>query len=36
MAGIEIISKEIENPFYGDPNDLPVDSFMKKIKDNFI
>lgn len=35
MAGIEIISKEIENPFYGDPNDLPVTYFFKKIKDRF-
>lgn len=32
MAGIEIISKEIENPFHGDPNDLPVSKFMHLIK----
>lgn len=32
VAGIEIISNEIENPFYGDPNDLPVKTFIKKMK----
>ncbi|HUS50732.1 MAG TPA: bestrophin family ion channel [Candidatus Paceibacterota bacterium] len=26
IAGIEIISNEIENPFRGDPNDLPMES----------
>lgn len=36
MAGIEIISKEIENPFYGDPNDLPVADFIKKVKGRLI
>jgi putative membrane protein len=27
IAGIEIISNEIENPFRGDPNDLPLEEF---------
>jgi putative membrane protein len=30
IAGIEIISNEIENPFRGDPNDLPIDDFKKE------
>jgi putative membrane protein len=30
IYGIEIISSEIENPFYGDPNDLPIEEFTKK------
>jgi len=30
IAGIEIISNEIENPFKGDPNDLPIDEFKKE------
>lgn len=34
VAGIEIISNEIENPFYGDPNDLPVQSYINQIKLN--
>lgn len=27
IAGIEIISNEIENPFKGDPNDLPIEDY---------
>jgi putative membrane protein len=30
MYGIELISSEIENPFHGDPNDLPLDDFTNK------
>ncbi len=30
IAGIDIISSEIENPFRGDPNDLPIDDFKKE------
>jgi putative membrane protein len=30
IAGIEIISNEIENPFKGDPNDLPVEEFKEE------
>ena len=30
IAGIEIISSEIENPFKGDPNDLPIDSYEEE------
>lgn len=30
IAGIEIISNEIENPFRGDPNDLPIKDFEHK------
>ena len=33
VAGIEIISKEIENPFYGDPNDLPIEQYIKKVQE---
>lgn len=33
IAGIEIISNEIENPFKGDPNDLPIDEFKKQYED---
>lgn len=33
VAGIEIISNEIENPFYGDPNDLPVKSYIAELKE---
>jgi putative membrane protein len=33
IAGIEIISNEIENPFYGDPNDLPIDVYKTKNKE---
>lgn len=33
VAGIEIISNEIENPFYGDPNDLPVKQYLQRFKD---
>lgn len=32
IAGIEIISKEIENPFYGDLNDLPIDKYIKNMQ----
>lgn len=28
IAGIEIISREIENPFHGDPNDLPIEKYV--------
>ena len=28
VAGIEIISGEIEDPFHGDPNDLKVDKYL--------
>lgn len=30
IAGIEIISNEIENPFKGDPNDLPIEEYKKE------
>lgn len=30
IAGIDIISSEIENPFRGDPNDLPIDEFKNE------
>lgn len=30
IGGIEIISNEIENPFKGDPNDLPIDEYEKE------
>lgn len=32
IAGIEIISLEIENPFIGDPNDLPVEKLISDIQ----
>lgn len=32
LAGIEIIAEEIEDPFNGDPNDLPTLSLAKNIK----
>lgn len=32
IAGIEIISKEIENPFHGDPNDLPIEEYFDDIE----
>lgn len=32
IAGIEIISNEIENPFAGDPNDLPIKELFDGIK----
>jgi len=32
VAGIEIISNEIENPFTGDPNDLPVETYIASLK----
>lgn len=31
IAGIEIISSEIENPFAGDPNDLPIEELVDSI-----
>ena len=31
IAGIEIISSEIENPFAGDPNDLPTEEIVNSI-----
>jgi ion channel-forming bestrophin family protein len=31
VAGIEIISSEIEDPFNGDENDLPVDSLIQEV-----
>lgn len=33
IAGVEIISNEIENPFAGDPNDLPMDILFSNIHD---
>lgn len=33
IAGVEIISNEIENPFRGDPNDLPVLKYVTKLKE---
>jgi len=33
IAGVEIISNEIENPFKNDPNDLPVKKYLEKIKE---
>jgi len=35
IAGIEIISNEIENPFRGDPNDLPMEK-LKMENEKFI
>lgn len=32
IAGIEIISNEIENPFKGDPNDLPIEEYSEENK----
>lgn len=31
ISGVEIISSEIENPFSGEPNDLPVDDIIDNI-----
>lgn len=31
VAGIEIISTEIENPFQGTPNDLPMDKYFTEL-----
>lgn len=36
VAGIEIVSNEIENPFYGDPNDLPVKFFLDNLKEELL
>lgn len=36
MAGIEIIAKEIEDPFYGDPNDLPISDLLNEIYDGVV
>lgn len=33
ISGTEIISNEIENPFQGEANDLPVDDLLNEIKD---
>lgn len=33
ISGVEIISNEIENPFGGDPNDLPVQKLFASISD---
>jgi putative membrane protein len=33
ISGTEIISNEIENPFQGEANDLPVDELLDEIKD---
>ena len=30
IAGIEIISTEIENPFFGNPNDLPINKYENR------
>ncbi len=32
IAGVEIISSEIEDPFAGDPNDLPIKDLFKNIR----
>lgn len=34
MVGIEIIGEEIEDPFSGDPDDLPLQTFCENIKKN--
>ena len=31
ISGVEIISTEIENPFAGDPNDLPISKLFANI-----
>jgi putative membrane protein len=36
MAGIEIIANEIEDPFYGDPNDLPTEDLLNEIYDGVL
>lgn len=33
IAGIEIISGEIEDPFHGDPNDLQVDTYLDEARE---
>jgi len=33
IAGVEIISNEIENPFADDPNDLPTSQLFKDMLD---
>lgn len=33
IAGVEIISSEIENPFAGDPNDLPTEKLFNLMKE---
>ncbi len=35
IAGIEIISREIENPFEGTVNDLPINKYLDSIKNAF-
>lgn len=36
VGGIEIISAEIENPFAGDPNDLPIDTYFAEIRGSLV
>lgn len=36
VAGIEIISNEIENPFRGDPNDLPIKTYIQNLKQEIL
>jgi putative membrane protein len=36
ISGVEIISSEIENPFSGEPNDLPVDDIIESIKKSVV
>lgn len=33
ISGVEIISNEIENPFSGEPNDLPIDNLIGNIEE---
>ena len=35
IAGVEIISNEIENPFANDPNDLPTSELFGTILETF-
>ncbi len=35
IAGIEIISREIENPFEGTVNDLPINNYLESIRKSF-
>ena len=35
ISGIEIISNEIENPFHGDPNDLPVAEYIDEMRRSY-
>jgi putative membrane protein len=36
IAGIDLISTEIENPFSGEPNDLPVEALLNNIKQHIV